>query len=70
MFGSIRCHANLVLYYLQKIEDQPMFGITVLQDEFRKDLARTFKEKKNTVEQISGIVQILLSFTFITVFIS
>lgn len=67
MFGGKRCHVNLVL---QKMEDQPMFGITVLQDEFRKDLARTFQEKKNTVEQISGIVQILLSCTFITVFIS
>ncbi|KAK3551142.1 hypothetical protein QTP70_013907, partial [Hemibagrus guttatus] len=55
---------------LKKIEDQPMFGVTVLQDEFRKELTRTFKEKRNTVEQILGIIHILLSFMFITVFIS
>ncbi|XP_017335363.1 E3 ubiquitin-protein ligase DCST1 isoform X3 [Ictalurus punctatus] len=54
----------------EKIEDQPMFGTTVFQDEFRKELTRTFKEKRNTIEQISRIMQILLSFTFITVFIS
>ncbi|KAI5106157.1 DC-STAMP domain-containing protein 1, partial [Silurus meridionalis] len=53
----------------EKFEDE-MFGETVFQDEFRKDLIRTFKERRNTVEQISRVVQILLSFTFVSVFIS
>lgn len=47
-----------------------MFGVTVFQDKFRKELLRTIKETKDTVEEISRIVQIFLSFTFITVFIS
>ncbi|XP_053351203.1 E3 ubiquitin-protein ligase DCST1 [Clarias gariepinus] len=59
--------ANLVL---EKIEDQPILGSKVLRDDFREELVKAFKEASNTVKQIIGIVQILLSFTFITVFTS
>ncbi|XP_072535255.1 E3 ubiquitin-protein ligase DCST1 [Salminus brasiliensis] len=54
---------------LQKLDQQPM-NVTALQDEFRKELTRSFQEKRDTVKRISKIVQIVLSFTFITVFIS
>ncbi|KAK2854959.1 hypothetical protein Q7C36_006828 [Tachysurus vachellii] len=54
--------------FLKKIEDQPLFGVKVFQDEFRKELTRSFEEKRNTVEQILEIIQILLTFTFIAVF--
>ncbi|XP_017568556.1 E3 ubiquitin-protein ligase DCST1 [Pygocentrus nattereri] len=54
---------------LQKL-DQSMYGVTVLQNEFRNELSRSFKEKRDIVDQIAKIVQMLLSFTFITIFTS
>ncbi|KAI4892414.1 hypothetical protein NFI96_019350 [Prochilodus magdalenae] len=50
--------------------DQSVYGVTVLQNEFRKELSRSFQEKRDIVEQIARSVQILLSFTFITIFMS
>ncbi|TSK34762.1 Disintegrin and metalloproteinase domain-containing protein 12 [Bagarius yarrelli] len=55
---------------LKKIEDQPMFGVSAFQDEFRKELARALMKKKNTMDQILRTLQIFLSLTFITVFVS
>ncbi|KAL7874212.1 hypothetical protein SRHO_G00051820 [Serrasalmus rhombeus] len=54
---------------LQKL-DQSMYGVTVLQNEFRNELSRSFQEKRDIVDQIAKIVQMLLSFTFITIFTS
>lgn len=61
---------SLVLCLLQKLDQQSVHGVTALQEEFRKELVRSFREKSDVVEQIAKTVQILLSFTFITVFTS
>ncbi|XP_076842891.1 DC-STAMP domain-containing protein 1 isoform X2 [Brachyhypopomus gauderio] len=42
----------------------------VFQEEFRKELMRSFQEKRAVVEQIAHFVQVLLTFTFITFFTS
>ncbi|XP_022529300.2 E3 ubiquitin-protein ligase DCST1 isoform X1 [Astyanax mexicanus] len=54
---------------LQKLEQHPMY-VTALQDEFRKELTKTFQETKNTFENISKFIQILLSFAFLAGFAS
>ncbi|TRZ03095.1 hypothetical protein DNTS_029886 [Danionella cerebrum] len=58
--------ADLVL---KKSEQQPVFGVNVLQD-FSKELKRLFQEKAAIARKITGVINFLLSFTFITVFIS
>ncbi|XP_062847764.1 E3 ubiquitin-protein ligase DCST1 [Trichomycterus rosablanca] len=55
---------------LEKSDQQSMLAVTALKDEFRKELRTSFQEKRDLVNQIVKIVQILLSFTFITVFAS
>ncbi|XP_073782188.1 E3 ubiquitin-protein ligase DCST1 isoform X4 [Danio rerio] len=57
---------NLVL---EELEQQAVLGVNVLQD-FSKELSREFQEKTAIAEKISGVINFLLSFTFITVFTS
>ncbi|XP_030638977.1 E3 ubiquitin-protein ligase DCST1 [Chanos chanos] len=54
---------------VQKLEQQAVLGVTVLK-EFTKELRKAFEEKMIVFEQIAEVVQILLSFTFITIFTS
>ncbi len=46
-----------------------MFGVDILQN-FSKELSREFQEKSVIAEKIAGVINFLLSFTFITVFTS
>ncbi|XP_066538579.1 E3 ubiquitin-protein ligase DCST1 isoform X2 [Hoplias malabaricus] len=55
---------------LQKLDQQSVYGVTILQNEFRNELRKSFQEKKDTVAHMAKIVQIILSFTFISVFTS
>ncbi|XP_048009850.1 E3 ubiquitin-protein ligase DCST1 isoform X2 [Megalobrama amblycephala] len=54
---------------LQNLEQQSVFGVNVLQN-FSKELSRVFQEKTVIAEKIAGVINFLLSFTFITVFTS
>ncbi|RXN30367.1 DC-STAMP domain-containing 1 [Labeo rohita] len=54
---------------LEKLEQQSVFGVDILQD-FSKELSRVFQEKTIIAEKIAGVINFLLSFTFITVFTS
>ncbi|XP_057196736.1 E3 ubiquitin-protein ligase DCST1 [Triplophysa rosa] len=53
----------------QKFEQQSVFGVNIIQD-FSKELSRVFEEKAVIAERIAKVINILLSFTFITVFTS
>ncbi|XP_062393945.1 E3 ubiquitin-protein ligase DCST1 [Sardina pilchardus] len=55
---------------LQKVEQQSVFGLSMLQEDFSTELSKTFEEKKAIVEQLLELVHVLLSFAFITVFVS
>ncbi|XP_067304661.1 E3 ubiquitin-protein ligase DCST1 isoform X5 [Pseudorasbora parva] len=57
---------NLVL---KNLEQQSVLGVNVLQN-FSKELSRVFQEKIVIAEKIAGVINFLLSFTFITVFTS
>ncbi|XP_016406262.1 DC-STAMP domain-containing protein 1 [Sinocyclocheilus rhinocerous] len=54
---------------LEKLEQQSVFGVDILQN-FSKELSREFQEKSAIAEKIAGVINFLLSFTFITVFTS
>ncbi|XP_073703880.1 E3 ubiquitin-protein ligase DCST1 [Garra rufa] len=54
---------------LEKLEQQSVYGVDILQD-FSKELSRAFQEKTIIAEKITGVINFLLSFTFITVFTS
>ncbi|XP_016343580.1 DC-STAMP domain-containing protein 1 [Sinocyclocheilus anshuiensis] len=54
---------------LEKLEQQSVFGLDILQN-FSKELSREFQEKSAIAEKIAGVINFLLSFTFITVFTS
>ncbi|XP_051720379.1 E3 ubiquitin-protein ligase DCST1 isoform X1 [Ctenopharyngodon idella] len=54
---------------LKNLEQQSVFGVNVLQN-FSKELSRVFQEKTVIAEKIAGVINFLLSFTFITVFTS
>ncbi|KAA0703352.1 E3 ubiquitin-protein ligase DCST1 [Triplophysa tibetana] len=53
----------------QKLEQQSVFGVNIIQD-FSKELSRVFEENAVIAERIAKVINILLSFTFITVFTS
>uniref|UniRef100_A0A8C1JML6 DC-STAMP domain containing 1 n=1 Tax=Cyprinus carpio TaxID=7962 RepID=A0A8C1JML6_CYPCA len=54
---------------LEKLEQQSVFGVDILLN-FSKELSREFQEKSIIAEKITGVINFLLSFTFITVFTS
>ncbi|XP_056142130.1 E3 ubiquitin-protein ligase DCST1 [Lampris incognitus] len=49
-------------------EQQSVVGASILQEEFRQSLRRTFQEVQTVTDQLLEILQLLLSFTFITIF--
>ncbi|KAM3873552.1 E3 ubiquitin-protein ligase DCST1 [Diretmus argenteus] len=51
-------------------EQQSVLADSVLQDEYSQALRTSFQEVKSVMEKILDILQLLLSFTFITIFIS
>ncbi|XP_019896845.1 E3 ubiquitin-protein ligase DCST1 [Esox lucius] len=53
---------------LQEPEQQSVFGVTVLQEEFTERLSKAFQETKVILDKILVFIQLLLSFTFITIF--
>ncbi|XP_031432391.1 E3 ubiquitin-protein ligase DCST1 [Clupea harengus] len=55
---------------LQKVEQQSVFGLSMLQEDFSTELSKTFEEKKAVVDQLLELVHVLLSFAVIAVFVS
>ncbi|KAL0984883.1 hypothetical protein UPYG_G00149910 [Umbra pygmaea] len=53
---------------LQEAEQQSVFGVTFLQEQFTERLSKAFKDVKDMVNQFLGLIQVLLSFTFIAIF--
>nr|XP_023990652.1 E3 ubiquitin-protein ligase DCST1 [Salvelinus alpinus] len=54
---------------LQEEEQQSVFGVSALQD-FTEGLSKAFEETKVILDQFLGLIQLLLSCTFITIFTS
>ncbi|XP_028837891.1 E3 ubiquitin-protein ligase DCST1 [Denticeps clupeoides] len=53
---------------LQKTDNQYIYGMKVLQDDFSKELRNAFEEKRVVVEGLVEVVQVLLSCTFLSAF--
>ncbi|XP_036394575.1 E3 ubiquitin-protein ligase DCST1 [Megalops cyprinoides] len=54
----------------KKTEQQSLLGVTDLHEAFSEELRKNFEEKKVFVEQLLEVFQVLLSCTFILIFIS
>ncbi|KAL2084562.1 hypothetical protein ACEWY4_020080 [Coilia grayii] len=55
---------------LQKVEQQTVFGLSMVQEDFSTELSKIFEEKKAIVEQLLELVHVLFSFAFIAVFVN
>ena len=55
---------------VQNTVQEAVFGVSVLQDTFTESLSQSFEETRAVLDQVLVIVQLLLSFTFLTVFTS
>ncbi|XP_062320979.1 E3 ubiquitin-protein ligase DCST1 isoform X2 [Osmerus eperlanus] len=55
---------------LKSTVQEAVFGVSVLQDTFTESLSQSFEETRAVLDQVLVIVQLLLSFTFLTVFTS
>ncbi|KAM4600388.1 E3 ubiquitin-protein ligase DCST1 [Polymixia lowei] len=55
---------------VQEEEQQSVFGGALLRENFTQSLKRSFQEAQAMTDQLLDLLQLLLSFTFITTFIS
>ncbi|XP_031658918.1 E3 ubiquitin-protein ligase DCST1 isoform X2 [Oncorhynchus kisutch] len=55
---------------LQEEEQQSVFGVSALREDFTESLSKAFEETKVIMDQFLGLIQLLLSCTFITIFTS
>ncbi|XP_070986512.1 E3 ubiquitin-protein ligase DCST1-like [Oncorhynchus clarkii lewisi] len=55
---------------LQEEEQQSVFGVSALREDFTEGLSKAFEETKVILDQFLGLIQLLLSCTFITIFTS
>ncbi|XP_063054024.1 E3 ubiquitin-protein ligase DCST1 isoform X2 [Engraulis encrasicolus] len=55
---------------LQQVEQQSMFSLSTLQEDFSSELRRVFEEKRAVVERLLELLHLIFSFAFIAVFIN